>query len=219
MRNDPKIQALRRKYGIEGYGLYNMLIEFLTDSEGFKWLRDELSLEIMAGDFGITPERLSEITAYLIRLDLVQVTEGGEISCKTLEKHLEPLLSKREYDRIRVSGSYRNENPEYSIVEKSRVEESKEEKSKEKEITLPDFELLFDTIWLEQMQIVHAGKDLPQTIRETYTYLKQKNRLWRGELSEYKLCVQAFLSNKKPGINGKAKTPVISLDKFRTPKT
>lgn len=204
MRNDPKIQALRRKYGIEGYGLYNMLIEFLTDSEGFKWFRDDLSLEIMAGDFGVTPDRLSEITTYLIRLDLIQINEASEISCKTLEKQLEPLLSKREYDRNRVSGSYRNENGEESIVEKSREKESIEEKSKGEEITLADYEKLLnnDEIWMSDMQMVHKGKDIPQAIKASYAHLKNKKRLARGELSDFKGCAQSFLNNEKPGMNG-----------------
>lgn len=204
MRNDPKIQALRRKYGIEGYGLYNMLIEFLTDSEGFKWFRDDLSLEIMAGDFGVTPDRLSEITTYLIRLDLVQINEASEISCKTLEKQLEPLLSKREYDRNRVSGSYRNENDEESIVEESREKESivKKSKGEERQISLSEFESLFDSIWLEQIQMVHRGKDIPQAIREAYMHLQTEKRLGRGEISDFKKCIQSFLSNKRPELNG-----------------
>ena len=30
MRNDPKIRALRRKFGLKGYAIWNMFLESLT---------------------------------------------------------------------------------------------------------------------------------------------------------------------------------------------
>lgn len=51
MRDDPKIKALRRKFKAEGYGIWNMLLEAITDSDNF---RLKIDLEIMAGDFEMT---------------------------------------------------------------------------------------------------------------------------------------------------------------------
>lgn len=70
------------------------------------------------------------------------------------------------------------------------------------EISLSDFEKLFDNIWLEQLQMVHRGKDIPQAIREAYMHLQTEKRLGRGEISDFKKCIQSFLSNKRPELNG-----------------
>jgi hypothetical protein len=37
MRNDMKIKALRRKYGMDGYGLYCMLLEIIAGSDYFEY--------------------------------------------------------------------------------------------------------------------------------------------------------------------------------------
>lgn len=125
MRNDPKVKAVRRKFGLDGYAIYSMLIEFLTDSEYFEFKNDSLTIEIIAGDFDIAPEKLTEIINYCIQIDLLQVAAKTKIvSCKSLDKRLEPLLSKRKRDRIEVIA---DDNTQ------SKVKESKVNKNKEKE--------------------------------------------------------------------------------------
>lgn len=121
MRNDPRIKALRRKFGIEGYGVYSMLLEFLTDSDYFEFKNDSLSMELVAGDFDIETDKLCEILRYCFQLDLFQLdAETNVISCKSLDKRLEPLLSKRKRDRNEVIGSDNTQ---------SKVKESKEKES------------------------------------------------------------------------------------------
>lgn len=150
MRNDPRIKALRRKFGIEGYGIYSMLLEFLTDSDFFEFKNDSLSLELVAGDFDIETDRLVTILQYCFQLDLFQLdAKTNIISCKSLDNRLEPLLSKRKRDRIEVID---DDNTQ------SRVEESKEKKNKEKErkavdplraLPSPFGSLEFKTAWHE----------------------------------------------------------------------
>lgn len=103
MRDDPKIKAIRRKFKYGGYGIWCMFLELITDSDNFK-LR--IDLDIIAGDFDIEPEKLSEILQYCVHLDLLQYDEKTSIlSCKTLENRFSGLLSKRERDRCGVSVS------------------------------------------------------------------------------------------------------------------
>ena len=46
MRNDRKIKALRAKYGLEGYAVYNMLLETLCEAELLiiRWNETEIEL-------------------------------------------------------------------------------------------------------------------------------------------------------------------------------
>lgn len=135
MRNDLKIKALRNKYGLEGYAIWCMVLEVLTDQSEFKYEWDEISIELMAADFGIETSKLSEVIEYCIKLHLFELEENV-IVCETLVKRFENLVSKRKRDRNRVIGSdntakttekevIASENTqsivEYSIVEESRV--------------------------------------------------------------------------------------------------
>jgi hypothetical protein len=123
MRDDPKIKALRRKHGLEGYAIYVMLLEVLTDSDYFVHNYDELSIELLSGDFGIETELLKSVIDYCVKLNLI-VIDNETLRNYTLEKRFEPLLSKRERDRERIIAS---ENTQ------SKVEYSKEEKRTNKD--------------------------------------------------------------------------------------
>lgn len=85
--------------------------------------------------------------------------------------------------------------------ETKRNEEEEETETKRGEISLSDYIDLLNKQeeWVEEMQMIHKGKDIPQAIKSSYAHLKNKKRLERGELSDFKGCVQSFLNNEKPG--------------------
>lgn len=201
MRNDPKIKAIRRKFGIEGYGIYCMVIEYLADADHFKAKINELGIELMSGDFDIAPEKLTAIIDYAIVLDLLQKDTDSNISCNSLEKRLNPLLSKRERDRDRVIDS---ENTQ------SKVKESKENKSKEKQSEEPDSlsffgidksveMLLADDYWKHSIHHIAKGKDLGGAVRSSFAYLEsQPQRFKLATLNDLKKTTLSWLENKKP---------------------
>ena len=203
MRNDPRIKALRRKFGIEGYGVYCMLLEFLTDSEYFEFKNDSLSLELVAGDFDIETDRLITILQYCFQLDLFQLdAETNVISCKSLDNRLEPLLSKRKRDR---NGVIDSDNTQ------SRVKESKENKSKVDEsrsgvMTLETFKSHLDQIYLDTMAIAHSGKNIDQAIIEAHAYLvADPLRAARANASDCKKLLHTWLTNSKKNNTEKPK--------------
>lgn len=97
MRNDNKIKALRRKYKINGYGIWCMLLEHLTDTNHFKYEYNDFNLELLAGDFDIEPTLLKEIIDYCILLNLIKYEDGYIFSEKLIER-FESLLNKRKRD-------------------------------------------------------------------------------------------------------------------------
>lgn len=196
MRNDPKIKALRRKFGVEGYGIYCMAIEYIGDSEYFIADFDKLGIELMAGDFDIDPERLIEIIKYCQSLDLLQL-ESGELSCNSLENRLNPLLSKRERDRSRVFDSDNTQ---------SKVKESKEKNSKEEEsetllllgIDNSIDKVLKDEIWINSITPIAKGKDIGGAARASFLYLQgAPNRFKTATLNDLKRVTLSWLENKK----------------------
>lgn len=97
MRDDAKIKALRRKFKHEGYSIWNMLLESITDSDNFRF---HIDYEITAGDYDIEPEKLRDIVEYCVKLGLLQTNINDTVIwSNTLDKRMFPLLSKRKRDR------------------------------------------------------------------------------------------------------------------------
>lgn len=126
MRNDPKLRAVRKKFGNEGYAVWNFLLEVITDSDNFEIEWNPLAIELLGGDFDVETGYLTDLVDYMVKIGLLQ-REQDVIYSSSMKKRFEPLLSKRERDRNRVIAS---ENP-HSKVKERKGKESKEEISKE----------------------------------------------------------------------------------------
>jgi hypothetical protein len=102
MRNDLKIKALRRRFGLEGYAIYNMLLEVLSDSDYYAFEFNEHTLEMLSGDFDYDCDKLKEIIDYCLsdRSKLFFFVDGF-LRNKTLEDRMLALDIKRERDRDR----------------------------------------------------------------------------------------------------------------------
>jgi hypothetical protein len=136
MRNDPKIKALRNKFGITGYAVYAMVLEVLTGSDFFKRNIDDIEIEILSADFGIDADLFQEILSYMVRLRLLQTANNCEYLSQKLTDRLQPVTDKRNKARNRV----------VSVTEstQSKVKESKVKKivKEPKQFTPPTFEEL-----------------------------------------------------------------------------
>ena len=118
MRDDPKIKALRRKFKHEGYSIWNMVLESITDADNFRFMID---FEIMGGDYDLEPEKLKEIVMYCVSLGLLQYEAGTSIVwSKTLDNRMSGLLSKRKRNRNPADGELST-----SVNPQSKVKESK----------------------------------------------------------------------------------------------
>lgn len=156
MRNDPKILALRRRFGLEGYAVWCMTLEKLADADGFSMSENPLEMELSAGDFDVDPARLKAIWDYCVELTLLQrdILAGENSSIlysRRLNERFRSLILNREADR---EGFRRRK-----YTEESRVEERREE---QREDTLsgssdPDpVDSLIDDQKLEKDPIPHS---------------------------------------------------------------
>lgn len=124
MRNDIKIKALRRKYNITGYAIYNMMLEVLTDSEFFEYEWNDFNIEMLSGDFEIEPELLKEIINYCVNSISLFVIENGKIWSYRHKERFNGLLSKRKNQRNGVIDSDNTQSKEKkSKVEKIKIKE------------------------------------------------------------------------------------------------
>lgn len=117
MRNDPAIRALRRKFGHEGYAIFNMMLEVLTDSENFEYDWNELSIALLEGDFDT--DKLEEVINFSVTPLNLLVIQNGKIFSNRHKERFSGLLSKRKRQQ---NGVIDDENTQ------SKVKYSKEKK-------------------------------------------------------------------------------------------
>lgn len=133
MRNNRKVKALRARFGLEGYAVWCMILECLTDADNFRIEWQEIDVELLSGDFAISPERLREIVAYSQKVRLLSVEEGKLYSAKHQER-MKPLLEIRDRKRRwkeKQKGKSDGENEESDGEnEESKVKERKVKESK-----------------------------------------------------------------------------------------
>ena len=114
MRNDPKIKAVRTKFGLVGFAVYVMLIEAIAEADLLQIEFDEVNAEILAGDFGIDSDQLTELIHYFCRVKLITIEENV-IRCPALDRRSKPVFDKRKEDLHGL----RNENNGFNIVSAS----------------------------------------------------------------------------------------------------
>ena len=139
MRNDRKIKAVRAKYGITGYAVYNMLLETLCESNLLIINLSDEEIELVSGDLTIVSEELILMIDYFCKIGLLNRVKTW-LFCPELDKRAKVVFDKRTKDLDslrRENGIYLSENYTSPIVSvekstQSKVKESKEKKSKEK---------------------------------------------------------------------------------------
>jgi len=225
MRNDNKIKAVRRKFGLKGYAIWCMILEHLTDCNSFNYEITDLNIELMAGDFDIDPIELKEIINYFISLKLLE-EDCNFIYSNQLLKRFDSLLNKRKLNRNTYKNEFQTpetpnkgvsdvENPQ-SKVNESKVNESKGDSLKEEIILDNNFkfsEKLFnDPEWLES--ILRMNKLKPDESLKILNFLKLFDLKLASEL-ETKINKQEYASHfsrwlslelkKEKTVNGKEK--------------
>lgn len=159
MRDDPKIKAVRAKFGLEGYAIWCMLLEYIGDCDFFEIKVDELTYEIIAGDFKCDAEKLKSVIEYCLKLNLLQLV-GDYIRCNQFSERMRFLTDKREFRRNKQAENTISVDQNTQRKEK----ESKENKIKERERGLPPLPEKFKSIegfkeqWNIRLEILEVKK-------------------------------------------------------------
>lgn len=138
MRNHKKVKAVRSKFGIMGYAVWSMLIEYLTGNDGNVFEYSDLEFELMSGDFGVSATEIRGVVDYCISLELL-FNKNGFINSESLDERLAPVYIKRgvakeqSAKQRRISGKFVTNNAEPNGVSVTEMPQSKVNKSKEEE--------------------------------------------------------------------------------------
>lgn len=144
MRNHRKVKAVRSKYGVTGYAVWSMVLEYLTGNDGNVFEYSDLEFELMSGDFGVSATEIRSVVDYCISLELL-FNKNGFVNSDSLDERLAPVYTKRgqakelSAKQRRINGKFANNNTEHngvSVTEmpQSKVKESTVDESKKNDI-------------------------------------------------------------------------------------
>lgn len=137
-RHDRKIQRLRKELGIEGYGIFFMLLETLRDQIDLKYPTSDIDL--LADEFGTSEQKLRTVIA---NYQLFELDEDELFFSPRMLVYLQPYFNMKEQRKIagRASAEARKNkllelsfNDRSMDDEQSKVKEKKEKESKVNEI-------------------------------------------------------------------------------------
>lgn len=129
-RHDRKIRRLRKELGVEGYGIYFMLLETLREQQDLMYPLEDLDL--LAEEFGVSE---AKIQVTVSKYDLFEIDDSQKFFSPKMLVYLEPYFRMKEQRREAglKSAAKRQLNDRSTTVEQSKEKESKVNEIKEKE--------------------------------------------------------------------------------------
>lgn len=190
MRNDIKVKALRRRFSHTGYAVWNYLLETLTDNDYFEITWDEINIELLAADYDVSVEELTEIVEYCVKIGLLQL-ENDVLRSDAHQNRFSELLDNRvkkseagkkgmakrwgQNDNIVIE----NDNSVITPLQKTITENNKVKESKVKESKVNN------NIDRESKKAETAKRFAPPSIEEVQSYISEK---------EYSVDAESFVA-------------------------
>jgi len=204
-RHDRKIRRLRRELGVEGYGIYFMLLETLREQQDLMYPMDDLDL--LSDEFGVSE---AKIRTTICNYELFEVDMDQKFFSPKMLVYLEPYFRMKEQRKMAGKASAEKristtvQRP-FNKGKESKVNEIKENENKVNEIVFSDllsphiFDLgneydNFLSYWTEKDK---KGKERWQSekffdiSRRINTWMANKNKFNNNGSSDTKLGTSA----------------------------
>jgi hypothetical protein len=139
-RHDRKIRRLRKELGVEGYGIYFMLLETLREQQDLMYPLEDIDL--LAEEFGVSE---AKVRVAICNYELFEVDEEQKFFSPKMLVYLEPYFRMKEQRKIagKASAEKRMLSDRSTTVQQSKVKERKVNEIKEKE-SKEDIMLIID---------------------------------------------------------------------------
>lgn len=203
MRNDVKVKALRRRFSHTGYAVWNYILETLTDSENFELDFREVNRELLAADYELSVDELTEIVEYACRIDLLQMSEDGTVLFSAAHKRrFAQLLERRsklsQAGKKGMASRWNNANEDITtnkevITQDSKEKETKVKESKGKKIEYPyqDIVALWNSVCSSLPKIKSLNDNRRQKIRLRLAEFSDDSSRWLSVCQEIFERIQA----------------------------
>jgi len=94
-RNDRKLRRIRKELGVEGYGIYYMILEVLREQYGYKYPLDDIDL--LADEFGTSEQKIRTVIA---NYKLFEVDDNENFFSLKFIEYLTPYIEAKTRNRI-----------------------------------------------------------------------------------------------------------------------
>ncbi len=170
-RHDRKIKRVTKELGVEGYGIYFMLLEVLREQTDFTYPLSEVDL--LADEFGTSEPK---VKAVISNYGLFEVDEKNNFFSLKLVEFLQPYLRMKEQRVLagKASAEKRKLLQQSFNDRSTTVQQSKVKKSKVNESKVNDIIIRKQTFLEELKPFVEVyGKDM---MNEFYKYWTEDNK-------------------------------------------
>jgi hypothetical protein len=189
MRNHKKVKAIRSKFGMNGYGIWSMLLEHLTGSDGNVFPYTDLEFELMSGDFGVSATEIRSVVDYCIIMEMLFNVDGF-IKSDSLDERLAPVYEKRgkakelSKQQHRNNGKFATDTTESTVVTVTETPQSKGKEIEGKETKKNESKLVTASklATIETREIEFRDKLIPyidtygkEMLRAFFDYWTEKN--------------------------------------------
>ena len=199
-RHDRKIRRLRKELGVEGYGIYFMLLEILREQQDLMYPMEDMDL--LAEEFGVSE---AKVRVVICNYQLFEVDEAEKFFSPKMLVYLEPYFRMKEQRKIagQKSAEKRLLNDRSTTVQQSKGKEKKVNEIKEEESKVSFSEMLspylldleneydnFFSYWTEKNS---KGKERWEC--EKFFDISRRIKTWMGNKNKF---IQNGNSNDKP---------------------
>jgi hypothetical protein len=199
-RHDRKIRRLRKELGVEGYGIYFMLLEILREQQDMMYPLEDIDL--LAEEFGVSE---AKVRTTICNYQLFEVDESEKFFSPKMLVYLEPYFRMKEQRKVagQKSAEKRMLNDRSTTVQQSKGKEKKVNEIKEEESKVSFSEMLsphiqeleneydnFFSYWTEKNS---KGKERWEC--EKFFDISRRIKTWMGNKSKF---INNGNSNDKP---------------------
>ena len=141
-RHDRKVKRLIKELGVEGYGVFFMLLEVLREQLDYRYPIDDIDL--LADEFGTSEQKVRVV---ICNYKLFILDEENNFFSPKFIEFMQPYLKMKDQRKLAGMASaekrrQRSLNGRETVVEQSKVKESKVKESKVNKNTYGEFGLV-----------------------------------------------------------------------------
>lgn len=169
-RNDPKILSMRCDHGMQGYGMYWVIVEYLREQEGYKLALDNTTCKALAMQMHSTTAEVEQFIQNCIDEYKLFTTDNAYFWADSLIRRMEKMESIREKRKAAAAKRWDSDANAKQEDSKSNANamqrDAKENKVNRKENTyIVDSEYLW-SLYPEKQGKSTAMKKLPGLVKQ-----------------------------------------------------
>jgi len=200
-RHDRKLKRVQKELGVEGYGIYFMLLEVLRDQQEFKYPLEDIDL--LADEFGTSEQK---ITTVVCNYQLFQIDNDKNFTSYKLQLYLQPYLERSENARIAARARWDKVKTDAQALPEhnesnAQAMQVKETKPKESEVNESKIVIEFESFW----ELYEKKKDREKCFKKWKLLKESEKSLVFEKVSLYVQSTpeKQFRKNPYSWLNGK----------------